>query len=441
MWQRKEWHKVRPDVESLWGCFVSRVAELVKGIRPWTADEFVNSYKVARVRRRYERAKKQFETRGITERDSWIRGFLKYEKLPLKSGLNPIPRMVSPRMPVYNFAIGRYLKAAEEAIYHAIAQIYGGPTVMKSYNTVEIGGHFYDAWKSFKRPVAIGLDANRWDQSVLPEMLKLEHGCYNWIFNFDPQLQEWLSWQIYNHVEIRLGENWASYDVKGQRMSGDMNTGLGNCLLACALWFGFCRYYNLEKMRLFNNGDDCLVIIEEEDLYILNNLPQYYAKFGFDMTVEDPVRIFEKIVFCQMQPVFDGQRYVMCRDPRAVLEKDAMLLRACKDRVIYDTYRKSVSNSGLAMAGRLPLLSAFYDYVGRDTGKLAKRWDIPMSGLTWWTRGLRPGRYRPTPESRYSFWLAFGILPDMQSAFEDFYDRHSAALGARWAEFPFTLHA
>ncbi len=52
------------------------------------------------------------------------------------------------------------------------------------------------------------------------------------------------------------------------------------------------------KYRFANNGDDCVVIVEKEDLGKLGDLQIWFLQMGFTMKMEKPVEIFEKIEFC-----------------------------------------------------------------------------------------------------------------------------------------------
>jgi hypothetical protein len=88
------------------------------------------------------------------------------------------------------------------------------------------------------------------------------------------------------------------YEVEGARMSGDMNTSSGNCMIMVSLVFAYLSEKRI-KWRLANNGDDCVIVIEQKHLGKLEDLPKWFLKMGFRMEVEEPVYEFERIEFCQ----------------------------------------------------------------------------------------------------------------------------------------------
>ena len=51
-----------------------------------------------------------------------------------------------------------------------------------------------------------------------------------------------------------------------------------------------------------------------------------------------------------------------------------------------------------------------------------RRSDVLETGMDYLARGLSGTRVEPTPECRFSFWKAFGIVPEVQRAIEAVYD-------------------
>jgi hypothetical protein len=202
-------------------------------------------------------------------------------------------------------------------------------------------------------------------------------------------------------------------------MSGDMNTGLGNCLIMCALIYCYAKDVGLKHFELLNNGDDCVVMCDERDLHLLDAVPGWFLSMGYTMQVEAPVRQLEKVVFCQTQPVFDGSDYVMCRDPRVVLTKDIISLKNVRVIGSWRYYMQAIADCGLAAYGNLPLMSAFYGMLDCGARRSYQEYD---SGLHFMSHGLSGGRRPIHHLARVSFWKAFGITPDRQCALEAWYD-------------------
>lgn len=206
-------------------------------------------------------------------------------------------------------------------------------------------------------------------------------------------------------------------------MSGDMNTGLGNCVLMCGMFWSWFQTAGLEKFELMNNGDDCVVIIEQDDLpRLTSGITQFFRELGFTLVLEEPVFEFEKISFCQTQPVFDGVQYIMVRDPRVCIAKDVRCMIPLTQPTEVRAWMEAVGTGGLALTGGIPILQEFYQCLIRHSeGRKAKlQVDIGWS-LRHLAMGLNRGYQRVSPEARVSFWLAFGIQPSEQEALEEYY--------------------
>lgn len=145
--------------------------------RRMTRSQFVDCY-VGRKRLVYERAVESLRTRPLNRSDSYMSTFLKSEKICFQRKPDPAPRVIQPRSPRYNVEVGRWLRRMEMALKEGIAEVWGGPTIMKGYNASATGAAFAAIWGSFRNPVAIPIDAVRFDQHVSTDALKYEHSVY-----------------------------------------------------------------------------------------------------------------------------------------------------------------------------------------------------------------------------------------------------------------------
>jgi hypothetical protein len=281
-------------------------------------------------------------------------------------------------------------------------------------------------WAEFDSPVAIGLDAKRFDQHVRAKMLRWEHDVY--LAAYRGSDREFLGYlldaQIRNRCTMRCVDGNIKYTVHGSRMSGDMNTASGNCLIMCALIHTLCTERKVRKFRLANNGDDCVLIVESRDVaLVLDGLYEWFLEFGFKMEVEPTVDTFERIVFCQSSPVFDGTKWVMVRDPRVSLSKDAICLN--RNYSYGPGARKwlgAVGACGLSMTGGIPVLQDYYSAFLRG-GVDGLRWDpvVFETGMAMLAKGCSRGYREPTDAARVSFWQAFGVTPTEQRLAEESY--------------------
>lgn len=392
---------------------------------PSTAEEFVECYKGDRRWRVYENARLSLLQRPVDRRDARLKTFVKAEKIDFTSKKDPAPRVIQPRDPRYNLEVGRYLKRLEHQILDAIAAVNDGvPVVMKGHNAQAVAGWMRVKWDMFSKPVAIGLDASRFDQHVSIDALKWEHGVYLSCFRGQDrnELRKLLSWQLHNSGVGTASDGYIKYTVDGCRMSGDMNTGLGNCLLMCAMVWSYCHSKGV-KHQLANNGDDCVVICEQRDLVkFMDGLQQWFLDMGFTMKVEEPVSVFEKIEFCQTQPVWCGDAWVMCRNPWKCIPKDLVTFLDVNRLDTASDWMATIGQCGLSLTGGVPVLQEFYQCLLRNSqGGRRKEHPVLEGGFFMMAKGMARRHTDVPDEVRVSFWEAFDIMPSTQIQLEEHY--------------------
>ena len=114
----------------------------------------------------------------------------------------------------------------------------------------------------------------------------------------------------------------------------------------------------------------------------------------------------------------------MVRDPRTALAKDCISLKPWHSAAGFKKWIKGVGNSGTALAGGMPIYDAFYKSFVRAGGDVRARGITQDDGgLYWQSRGMSRRGMAVTDDARHSFWLAFGILPDMQIQLEKHYSQ------------------
>jgi len=409
------------------GLFTETLAEFRKELfkkirRPTksTSQEIVDSY-TGRKRTIYENALKGLVELGLSRDDARSIMFVKMEMVnPEKA-----PRCIQPRNPRYNLALGRYIKPAEHRIYDGIRRVYGdGPTVMKGYNVSEIGAIARGKWRSFVKPVAIGLDATKFDMHVSPAALAWEHGVYRSLFKNDRNLNRLLRWQMNNKGAAYCEDGSLKYTVRGKRFSGDMNTGLGNCLLMCAMVYAYAQSRGVQ-IKLLNNGDDCVVIMEEEDMEVFNDgLDQWFLEMGFRMVAEAPVYELHQIEFCQMHPIEIGEECRMVRNVPTSLRKDTLTVHDLRNAATREKWCTAVGTCGLWLTGGVPVVQDFYQAYQRiGCMRQSKILNDPTfaTGMRLMSKGMEEHHREPDAWTRVQVFEAWGITPDEQTALELYY--------------------
>jgi len=386
-------------------------------IPPLSSEAFVSLYSGAK-KKRYEAACDSLLRESVTPRDAVVGSFVKVEKINFSSKNDPCPRVIQPRTFRYSAALGKHIKHLEKPLFKVIDDIFGGPTVLKGYDCVASAKHLRNMWDSFSQPIGIGMDASRFDQHCSQEALSWEHSVWRAMCSNKSQVDYLLKMQLRNSGKAWLNDGFLKYVTDGCRMSGDMNTSSGNCLLMCAMVHNYCTSHGIQKFRLANNGDDCMLIIESNDLHKTTDVPNWFKKIGYTMKVEPPVNVFERVSFCQTQPVFDGIGWRMVRDPRVAISKDlTSTLDLTNDRT-RSLWLDAMHHGGMALTAGIPVYQSFYSMFPITHYKVTKNEttlnDFYSSGFSRMIPKVNQAN-TVTARSRYSFWLAFGILPDTQS--------------------------
>jgi len=383
----------------------------------------------------YDKAADSLNINPIRKDDANVKAFGKAEKLVCtdatieistghvvdKGKLDPCMRIISPRDPRFILSLATFLKPIEHRIYAAMGHVIGGRdgrVIAKGRNAVEQASDIMEKFRKFKDCRVAMLDIERFDQHVSVQALTYEHGFYTSCFVGAAlrELKTLLRWQLKNKLKFVVKDGIVTLTVDGARMSGDINTGMGNCIIVCALMYAFCCEYDIE-MDLYNNGDDCLVFMDskDEDIFTIGLRPWFKAK-GFTMKVEGMVSTFEQIEFCQTKPVWNGMNYVMCRTYPTACSKDVVSLLPINNEKSMLNWFHDLGNCGQALCVGVPIYQEFYSMFSR-WGQGAKGFNRDIStvtGMEMLADRMEVGYRSVDDRARYSFYLAFGVTPDEQ---------------------------
>lgn len=387
-----------------------------RGLLPVTHRVFCEKYCGLR-RKRYETAAHNVARKGRGIVNGKVSAFLKAEK----NVGSAAPRVISPRSPEYLLETGCYIEPLEKRLYKSVAEEVGHECIMKGFNLGDRARVVTSHWESFERPVAIGLDASKFDQHVSKQALRYEHRFYTNAYHEDKWLGELLKMQLDNEVQARLDDGIVNYKSKGGRMSGDMNTALGNCMLSAAMLYEWARIAGV-KIKAVIDGDDCVAFMESQDEQkFLDGLREWYMERGFRMKIEATAFEMEAVEFCQCHPVKLSSGWMLVRNPVKAITQDHVWIE--KGGITHSEVLAATGEGGVALYGNVPVLGAYYRML-RGTGKLSRAAVREMKTSRSWLRHLKGedhGHLEVNDEARVSFWCAFGITPCHQVMMEQYF--------------------
>jgi hypothetical protein len=414
--------------------------------------QFVAQY-TGQKRIRYQQASKDIEDFGLDRKDAHIRGFLKFEKTGCnytetgKDWGDRICRVISPRSPKYCLELGTFLCPIEKKVMKTIDMIADGyrsvpdpdcQTILKGLNARDMARCIARKFEKFHKPMIILFDATRWDQHVSVEALEFEHAYYRHIYRNHPQLKQ-LRWllkqQLTNDCTISTKDARCIYKRDGGRMSGDINTSMGNCFVMSALtiqYFGN-RFRNFE---IGNNGDDTFAIVEESEYnstWTVDHFKDYWKQHGFTMKVDGIETCLQKLDFCQHRPLQINGDWLMVRDHDVGISKSIISLKPLSNKAMVSAFEHNVGAGGVAINSGVPVAQAFYAALrnralksGRTIDQLTKYdkyFDVDRFNYNTYLKGMSAKESKVTSANRAEYAIAFDYIPAHQKVLEAKYRR------------------
>lgn len=374
----------------------------------------------------YIKAAESLKRKPVQWRDSKVQAFIKVEKLE-SDVKKPVPRTIQPRSKRYNLSIGKYLRLNEKRMLNAIDGVFKEKTVLSGLDNRAQGRAIAHKWGKYHNPVGIGLDASRFDQHCSIDALKFEHSFYKAVFPEEDELHNLLDWQLRNDGSALLptGE-LVRYRTKGCRMSGDINTGLGNKILMCAMVHAYLKEIGVQA-SLANNGDDCVLFCEKGDVkQISDTLERWFLRRGFNMVVEEPVECLERVVFCRSQPICVAGKWVMVRQLGS-LSRDCF---STQDWFIQKTYKDAMNALGQCngiINDGVPVHMAQAKRMYKEGGSRRFRLEALHKQMEYSWRERLGNRVsldwsEVQDSTRLSYFRAFGITPYVQRIVEEYFE-------------------
>jgi len=379
-------------------------------------------------RTKYQQTVEDLKVYPAVPKDSHIKAFIKAEKTNYGAKENPDPRMIQARSMRYNCCVAQYLKPIEESIYRRWKSDYTNlPMVGKCLNQYERATLLQKKLEHFKNPVIVSLDASRFDQHVSREQLELEHRVYRRC-NRDPEFARLLYQQLDNTC---FTSNGIKYKTRGKRMSGDMNTACGNCLVMLMMVITVMRKLGIHKWDALDDGDDCLLIFEKHHLKLFQSrCDALFLSFGHEIKVENIAYHINDVEWCQCKPIeYLPGKWKFSRKFDKVV---STTLTGVKHWSQSESHRRAYVNTlgqcELILSLGVPILQEFGIALMRNAATEELVAIEENDSVTYRTfRELRQfnlraiSKIKPKPvsiEARISFERAFGIPIELQETYE-----------------------
>lgn len=410
-----------PEIGSVeWGELRRQIRLLGKQIGKVPRAPFAAILKTkdGRKKKRYWGGINKYQEFGISGKDTRITMMPKLELYEEEKILVKEDRGIQYRSTQYNAALARQLWNIEHRLIH----LHDGPNrmVMKGLQPDERFRHILCGTETFKDPVFFLLDHSRFDAHVNPALLALEHSVYRYCRRGNPELKRLLRWQ-----EKNCGYSFGGikYAIKGKRMSGDVNTSLGNTILNLCMLRAWLRHHRV-RGKIFLDGDDSVVVVEREASVGLRDFAGFFEKLGM-VTEGEMVEDFWKVEFCQSRPVWIDGQVRACRDPLKVISTVGICAGSHDDQtmreIVAATCKCEFALNGMNMPVVSPYVHRVFERTRTTRNQLANSWRYKAEffGLNW----REDVKFTPdvSEESRYWFWRTWGITPGEQLMMEHQY--------------------
>lgn len=401
------------------------------GYRPWDIFDFPQTLTGAKRTRYWDAA--VTASRGVYRR-SWafVNAFIKVERTNPAAKHDPDPRVIQFRKAPFCVMIARFLKPIERKYYHvSVDGVSGLRMIGKGLNLDQRADLTLRKWRRFARPVCVGIDASRFDQHCSKELLKVEHAVYTRATYFERDLLKRL---LKEQLSNRVFAEGASWVTSGRRMSGDMNTALGNCILMQLMCEDWLDRLGIDY-ELFIDGDDTLVFLDLDNLdALLSSASNAFLQYGHEIKIENIARELEQILWCQHRLVNVAGTWTYVADWKKALSVYTVNPKFNEPKQ-QPRILGAVAAGGLHLNQGVPILQAYYSRL-REFGN--DSWDLTdLDWLHYFARedirhhGLKPVVDLPPvdPTTRDSFHKAFGVDPATQALYEAEIARWSPVLG------------
>lgn len=398
-----------------------KLARRMPRSEPQELGEFALEYSGAK-RDKYLNAAKEVRAFGLSKSDYYVTMFVKPDRLDPTIKTNPDPRPIQFRHPRYCVLLAQYIKAIEPSLYALHYQTkFTSSTRMiaKGLNQFQRASLLRSKWNRFHCPRSASIDGERFDKHMNTELLKVEHYLYSMLLP-SKEFATLLKAQLLNRGFSKDG---VKYVANGRRMSGEMNTALGNCAIMIMMVLTVMLPLRI-PFEIMDDGDDCLIIYESPTHSLVVGAIASMTEFGLKVKLENIADSLENVKFCQSQPVLTAKGWKFCRNPFRVMSNSMVGLKwLTLNTRSRQKHLNGIAECELVLNKGVPVLHAFAAALRRNANISTYTVDHESGEYLKYMRELKAfakvDEVVPiTEEARLSFSRAFGVTPEQQVEYE-----------------------
>nr|QTJ63604.1 RNA-dependent RNA polymerase [Raphidiopteran tombus-related virus] len=250
-----------------------------------------------------------------------ITPFTKIEKL--STSKYKAPRLIQARHKSFNIEYGCYIKPLEQFLgkEHHHKHHFG------KGNYDEIARRINKLRKRYRYYTEA--DHSTFDAHVTVEMLRLTHTFYQSVYRHDRKLRRLSAQTINNNCKSRQGDH---YRIRGTRMSGDVDTSLGNSLINYAIIMRILDELGIKGDAIVN-GDDSIIFSDEPIPVVAVDL---FRKYNMETVMNKSTDNIYEVEFCRTKLCLNGDgNFTMMIDPKRIVKIFGMTNSQIKS---YQTY-------------------------------------------------------------------------------------------------------
>lgn len=349
--------------------------------------------------------------------------------------LGKAPREICARIDPCKIIFGPLIKSMERIVYELV-QPGGSPYFIKHVPVDERPATLLklQEWGSTKiGTVYRGTDYSTFERISTPRMMyAAEVPLYLWLAGLtDPDINNYPDLKVLTDaqlltlmfIDMITGVNtidcgWFQTTIVGCRMSGEMNTSLGNGWVNLMLFNCLCEHNHCE-WRGHVEGDDGIFAISPKVGFSVPSAAQY-TRFGAEIKLED-VRDVHLASFCGN--IFDPVEKRNVADPRYVVATVGWSLSPVCGGLSENTkiaLLRAKAMSVLAEYHGTPIVTSLARYILRTTPAVAPRWSLGSSRMEYWSLQT-VGPYLDQLTNKIKEWVLEPVGPGSRRVVESVY--------------------